>query len=139
MIRVITKWYFAGATAIILLAGCARFEESGLPGSAASMARNQIMLVRKDPPSFGYYRLDAQQTIDPDLAFFLEKRGQPDFVAETGDDGRHYIILYYLSQRQAYACRSNPERPHAIEFAGPYPITKREFRTLEAKRAGQTQ
>jgi len=138
MTLVITRWAVAGVGAILLLAGCARFEESGLPGSAASMARNQIMLVRKDPPSFGYYRLESQQSIYPDLTFFIEKRGEPDFVAETGDEGRHYFILYYLRQRQAYACRSNPEHPHAIEFAGPYPITEREFRTLDAKRAGNT-
>jgi len=138
MIRIIAKLPVAGVAAIFLLGGCSSFEESGLPGSAASMARNQIMLVRKEPQSFGYYRLHSQQEIYPDLTFFLQKRGEPDFVAETSDEGRHYFILYYLRQREAYACRSNPEHPHAIEFAGPYPITEREFRTLDAKRAGKT-
>ncbi len=143
MIRIQPRWHIAGwatavLTAVFLLEGCARFEESGLPGSASSMARNQVMLVRKEPASFGYYRLSSQKSIYPDLALFLEKSGMPDFLAETGDDSRRYFILYYLKQREAYACRSNPDHPHAIEFAGPYPVTEREFRTLDAMRTRKT-
>ena len=119
------------ASAGFLLAGCADFEESGLPGSAASMARNQMMLVRKEPPSFGYYRLTSQTQIYPDLAIFVQSKGTPDFLAETRDQHRSYFILYYLGKREAFACRTQPERPQAIEFSGPYPITKKEFKILD--------
>lgn len=115
-----------------LLAGCADFEESGLPGSASSMARNQMMLVRKEPPSFGYYRLTSQKQIYPDLAIFLEAKGPPDFLAETRDQNRSYFIFYYLTKREAFACRTHPERAKFIEFSGPYPITKKEFKTLNS-------
>jgi hypothetical protein len=116
----------------ILLDGCQDFEESGLPGSAASMARNQMMLVRKEPPSFGYYRLSSQKRIYPDLAIFLEGKGTPDFLAETNDQKRNYFILYYLAKREAFACRTHPERSQAMEFSGPYPITRKEYQTLAA-------
>ena len=125
----------AGLTAgCMLLGSCARFEESGLPGSAASMARNQMMLVRKEPPTFGYYRLTSQTRIYPDLEFFIQKRGVPDFLAETNNGDRNYFILYYLKSRQAFACRTRPGQRRAIEFAGPYPITDKEYRTLEGFR-----
>lgn len=117
-----------------LLAGCADFEESGLPGSASSMAKNQMMLVRKEPPTFGYYRLTSQMQIYPDLAIFLESKGSPDFLAETRDQNRSYFILYYLTKREAFACRTHPERAKFIEFSGPYPITRKEFKILDRLR-----
>jgi hypothetical protein len=98
------------------------------------MAQDQIMLVRKDPPSFGFLRLTAQSQIYLDLLFFIQQRGVPDFLAETGDRARHYFILYYLKERNAYACRTRPGHPHAVEFAGPYPVTAAEFRLLDGFR-----
>lgn len=124
----------AAAAAGFLMVGCAGFEQSGFPGSAASMARNQMMLVRKEPATFGYYRLTSLARIYPDLAFFVETRGTPDFLAETGDDDLSYFILYYLKKRQAFACRTRPGQRQAIEFAGPYPVTDGEFRKLDGFR-----
>lgn len=122
------------AAACALLAGCASFEESGLPGSASSMANNQMMMVRQEPPTFGYYRLTSLERIYPDLAFFVKKKGMPDFLAETTNHRRNYFILYYLKQRQAFACRTRPGQRHSIEFAGPYPVTDKEYRTLDGFR-----
>lgn len=117
-----------------LLGGCAEFEESGLPGSASSMARNQMMWVRKDPPTFGYYRLTSLSSLYPDLGVFLQRKGTPDFLAETANRGRNYFILYYLDRRQAFACRDRPGQRRAIEFAGPYPVTDKEYKTLDGFR-----
>lgn len=118
----------------LLLGGCAEFEESGLPGSASSMARNQMMWVRKDPPTFGYYRLESLSKLYPDLGVFLQRKGTPDFLAETANRGRNYFILYYLDRRQAFACRDRPGPRRAIEFAGPYPVTDKEYKTLDGFR-----
>lgn len=98
------------------------------------MAKNQMMLVRKEPPTFGYYRLTSQMQIYPDLAIFLESKGSPDFLAETRDQNRSYFILYYLTKREAFACRTHPERAKFIEFSGPYPITRKEFKILDRLR-----
>ena len=94
------------------------------------------MLVRKAPPSFGFMRLESQLPIYPDLAVFVQTRGLPDFLAETGDHDQHYLIFYYLKARQAYACRTRPGRSGALEFAGPYPVTPGEYRLLDAFRRG---
>ncbi len=117
-----------------LLGGCADFDESGLPGSASSMARNQMMLVRQEPPTFGYERLNSLMRIYPDLGFFINKRGAPDFLAETDAASQDYFILYYLKSRQAFACRTRAGRSEGIEFAGPYPITDKEYRVLDGFR-----
>ena len=124
----------AVAAAGMLMTGCATFEESGLPGSAASMARNQMMWVRKEPPSFGYYRLSSLSRIYPELGIFVDRRGLPDFLAETTNRGQHYYILYYLERRQAYACRNRAGRSGTMEFAGPYPVTDKEYWTLDGFR-----
>lgn len=127
------------AACFMWLGSCATFEESGLPGSASSMARNQIMWIRKEPPTFGYYRLTSLERIYPDLAFFATKRGTPDFLAETDNHGRNYFILYYMKPRQAYACRTRPGQRNAIEFAGPYPITQKEYAILDGFRTQKAQ
>ena len=120
--------------ASFMVIGCAGYEESRLPGSASSMARNQMMLVRREPPSFGYYRLTSLTRIHPDLAFFVEKRGTPDFLAETDNENQDYFILYYLDARKAFACRTHHGRRGVVEFAGPYPITDGEYKTLNGFR-----
>jgi hypothetical protein len=116
--------------ACALLVACATFEESGLPGSASSMARNQMMLVRETPPTFGHYRLTLLEKTYPDLSLFVGKQGKPDFLAETSNNGRNYFILYYLDRRHAYACRTRVGQKSSLEFAGPYPITRKEYKTL---------
>jgi hypothetical protein len=116
---------------VLMLGGCASFEESGLPGSAASMARNQIMLVRKSPPSFGFSRLQAHVRAYPELEGFLRARALPDFLAETSDESRTYFILYFLQKKEAFAFRTEPENKSSLEASGPYPITEGEQRTLE--------
>lgn len=92
------------------------------------------MLVRKEPPSFGFRRLAIQAVAYPDLQVFVSQKGLPNFLAETGTGNRRYFILYYLAAREAFACRTQPESQRSVEFAGPYPITDREFRLLDAFR-----
>lgn len=115
-----------GAVAI----SCARVNSALMEGGMSAAANDQIMLVRKQPESFGYQRLDMQSQVFPDLGFFVKKNGLPDFMAETHNRERHYFILYYLADRQAFACRSRVGQGRAVEFAGPYPITKGEHRLL---------
>ncbi|HSP41818.1 MAG TPA: hypothetical protein VLO11_03005, partial [Luteolibacter sp.] len=65
-------------TAAVFLSGsCATYEASGLPGSAASMARNQIMLVMAEPETFGHYRLISLMRNYPDMGLFVARHGMP--------------------------------------------------------------
>lgn len=138
MNRVRTACRMIAGTAFLLLASCASFEESGLPGSASSMAHNQIMVVSSEPATFGHYRLTSLMRIYPDLDLFVAKRGMPDFLAETHNARQHYFILYYLKQRQAYAARTRPPQRERLEFAGPYPVTDKEKRTLRELQKDQS-
>ena len=116
------------------LSACTPFADGMLTRVEARVAHDQMMLVRPDPPTFGYQRMLTSMRDYPDLAIFVNQRGLPDFLAETGDRSQRFIILYYLMQRQAYACRTISSRSNAVEFAGPYPITDREYRTLSGIR-----
>lgn len=110
---------------------CSQISNTLLYGSEAAAAKDQIMLVRQEPPSFGYQRLLTQTSVFPDLGLFVNRHGVPNFLAETGSQGRKYFILYYLRERKAFVCRNQVENPDAVEFAGPYPITEREFKVLD--------
>lgn len=97
------------------------------------------MLVREEPPSFGFQRLRSQTLVYPDLGTFVSTRGMPNFLVETGSHERHYFILYYLRERQAFACRVRASGSQPAEFAGPSPITDREFRLLDGFRRNPDQ
>jgi len=119
---------------ILATVSCTQVGDTWMLGSMDSAAHNQIMLVRQTPPSFGYQRMEVQSRVYPDLGFFVSQHGLPDFLAETGENDRQYLILYYLRDREAFACRTRSGGPQAVEFAGPYPITEREFRLLDGFR-----
>lgn len=118
------------AAACMLATGCGPVADAWMTGRTAAAAEDQIMLVRADPPSFGFQRLQHQSGVYPDLGLFLSQNGLPDFLAETTGGNRHYLILYYLKKRQAYACRTLAARTRDVEFAGPYPITDKEYKLL---------
>jgi hypothetical protein len=113
---------------------CTQMGDSLLLGGMSAAAKDQIMLVRQEPPSFGYQRLATQTVVYPDLGIFVSQHGVPNFLAETGNSDRRYFILYYLNDREAFACRTRSGRTAGVEFAGPYPITDREFKLLDGFR-----
>ena len=126
-----TTWVLAIPFMGSLVSSCTNLGDSWMIGSMAAAAKNQIMLVREEPASFGYQRLITLSREYPDLTLFVTKRGLPDFLAETGEKNQQYFILYYLQNRQAFACRTRQKPDQGLEFAGPYPITDREFRALD--------
>ena len=118
----------------LLATSCGPVADGWRAGGMSAAAKDQIMLVRKEPQSFGYQRLEMEARVYPELAVFVAKRGLPDFLAETGGRERQYFILYYLNERHAYACRTRQGSQRALEFAGPYPVTDGEFRLLDGFR-----
>ena len=125
------------ACAGMLAVSCSAGGNGQFAGSDANAAKDQIMLVRREPPSFGFRRLGAVAEIYPDMKVFVARKGVPDFLAETRNRERQYFIFYYLPDREAFACRTTGR--HSVEFAGPYPITDREFRLLSNFRRDPSQ
>ena len=110
----------------LALGACAPVGDAWRTGWTERAASDQIMLVSNHPSTLGRQRLDSQSRLYPDLGKFLSMSGWPDFLAETSNDGRRYLILYYLDRRQAFAARTRRPDDYSMEFAGPYPITDRE-------------
>ncbi len=127
-------WLPVLAVVAVATLSCSQIGDTLMHGSEAAAAKDQIMLVRQEPPSFGYQRLVTQMNLFPDLAYFVSRHGVPNFLAETGSQRRKYFILYYLQERKAFVCRNRVENPAAVEFAGPYPITEREYKLLDGFR-----
>lgn len=119
---------------LVGLTGCGSVSDAWMTGWTASEANDRIMLVRSEPMSFGFHRLTRQARLYPDLSRFVSTHGLPGFIAEMENRGRHFLILYYLDTREAFACRTRGAASREIEFAGPYPITLREFRILNGFR-----
>jgi len=129
MRRIWSVWGLVGL-AVVLGSGCQTVSDAWTAGWTSAAAQDQIMLVRDVPPSLGQRRLTSQSGVYPELGVFLRAHGTPDFVAETTTHERHFLILYYLNTKHAYACRAKAPATRQIEFAGPYPITPREYRLL---------
>lgn len=126
-------WKTGGLTGlwIVLLSACHPVSDAWMTGWTEAAAKDQLMLVRNDPPSLGQRRLTSQAGIYPDLGTFLRTRGMPDFLAESNASNRHFLILYYLKAKCAYACRAKAPETREIEVSGPYPMTRRESRLLQ--------
>ena len=92
------------------------------------------MFVSQESQTLGYRRLSAFSALYPDLQDFLREKGSPDFLAETTKTGNRYLILYYLTSRKAFACRSEIGNSRQVEFSGPYPISDKEFTILNSLR-----
>lgn len=138
--RIMTRKHLArrgmALAAGILITGCAHEGNTWLRGQETSATDNQMMLIRREPPSTGWVRLEQQAVRHPDVGAFLQMKGAPDFLAESNTGERRYMIFYYLKNRQAFACRMRNGRGGNVEFAGPYPITDREFQLLDGFRKG---
>jgi hypothetical protein len=115
----------------VLAGACRPLGDAWVSGWTESQANDQIMLVRQEPRTLGFQRLESQSGVYPDLGVFLRVHGMPDFLAESTTSNRHFLILYYLDNRCAFACRAKDPSTRIIEFSGPYPITEREFQLLE--------
>lgn len=118
----------------LLCGGCLPGTNSSYLQRTSGSANDHIMLVRRDPPTFGYQRLAAHAIALPDLGVFLRQTGEPDFLAETNKSGNRYLILYYTKSGKAFACRTGGDGSRQVEFSGPYPITAGEKRTLQGLR-----
>lgn len=124
----------AAAVAAMVVASCATTGDAWMAGWTQRAANDQIMLVAEAPPTLGAQRLRYQSRVYPDLGVFLAARGRPDFLAETTSERRRYLVLYFLDRRQAFAARTRHPDNRTMEFAGPYPITRREFELLDGLR-----
>ncbi len=127
-------FHLSVATAALLASSCTPAGNAGFVRRTTSAANDHIMFVQEQPQTFGHKRLTAMSGIYPDLQIFLTQQGFPDFLAETNKSGNRYLILYYLGVRKAFACRSGAGKSHQVEFSGPYPVTDREFATLDGIR-----
>ncbi len=132
--RIKVTGFLAVAAIGLLCASCSQPGSAGYVRRTTSAANDHIMFVRQQPQTFGHQRLNALSSLYPDLALFIRQQGLPDFIAETNKSGNRYLILYYLSSRKAFACRSGPGNSRQVEFSGPYPVTDSEFKTLDAIR-----
>ncbi len=116
---------------LLILSQCATHSAAWNTGRTDSLAENQIMLVLEKPESLGWKRLQYATELHPEFAFFLEKIGKPDCIAETTQGDRHYMICYQLEQRRAFSCRSILDRPSIpMQVSGPYPMSHKEYSTL---------
>jgi hypothetical protein len=115
----------------ISLTQCAPYRAAWNSGWTEKEANNSIMLVIDTPPTLGWKRLQNYSTLHPEFQGFLEPLGTPDCIAESTQDHRHYLILYYLKKREAYSIRNDTRtRSKPLEVSGPYPITDKEYRLL---------
>ena len=119
------------------LASCTTFSDAWMTGWTDAAADDRIMLVRAEPPSLGYQRLKRQSGLYPDLAEFLAQRKWPDFLAETSSEGQHYLVLYYLERKEAWAGRTKRSSRRIMEFSGPQAVTDNELRMLSSLKAGK--
>ena len=134
MMLIVLRTLTCLAAFVLFCGSCSNVANSAFLGSTSAAAKDHIMFVRQNPPTFGFQRLTALTVRYPDLGIFIDQQGLPDCLAETNKSGNRYLILYYLESRKAFACRSGSGNSRQVEFSGPYPITENEHTTLSELR-----
>ncbi|MFK7851459.1 MAG: hypothetical protein AB8D78_10820 [Akkermansiaceae bacterium] len=126
----------AGFVGLLIGPSCTQSGSASFLQRTNAQAKDHIMLVRQEPPTFGFRRLVALSDYYPDLPVFLKSKGLPGFMAETSRGGNRYLILYYTEIREQFAVRSGDGASRQVEFSGPYPITEKEIKALGKLRQG---
>jgi hypothetical protein len=123
--------FFSWLAVQMSLPSCASYRAAWNSGWTEKEANDSIMIVRESPPTLGWKRLRYFSTLHPEFGPYLAQMGTPDCIAESTHARQHYLIAYYLDRRQAFSFRNNTRAvSQPIEVAGPYPITRKEFRLL---------
>jgi hypothetical protein len=115
------------------LPACAPYRAAWGSGWTEKEANDSIMIVDSSPATLGWKRLQYFTTLHPEFGTFLKQFGTPDCIAETTHSRQHYLVAYYLNNRQAYSFRNNTKAiSQPIEVAGPYPMSPKEYRLLRS-------
>jgi hypothetical protein len=125
------NWVWLPGLAVLLCSACQPVSDAWMAGWTRSESQDQIMLVRKDPPSLGQRRLTSLAGVYPDLGGFLRAHGSPEFLAETHTSNRHFLVLYYLTTQTSYVCQAKQPSTREISPAVPYTMSRRECNLLK--------
>ena len=113
--------------------GCTLLGGPSLPGTGDSAARDRILHVTEDPPSFGFKRLTQHAAASAALKEFLEARGHPDFIIEDTGLVSRKLVLYYVKPDQAYLLSIKKGlTAQKFDVSGPEPIGKRTRELFDA-------
>jgi hypothetical protein len=124
---------FPWLTMALILSNCASYRAAWNSGWTEKEANDSIMIVRETPSTLGWKRLRYFSTLHPECKPYFARMGTPDCIAESTRARQHYLIVYYLDRRQAFSFRNNTRAvSQPIEVAGPFPITRKEYRLLHA-------
>lgn len=131
MLRTLSLPLLSSCLLALMPSACAPYRAAWCSGWTEKEANDSIMIIDSSPATLGWKRLQYFTTLHPEFGTFLGQFGTPDCIAETTHSRQHYLIAYYLHNRQAYSFRNSTKAmSQPIEIAGPYPMSPKEYRLL---------
>jgi len=101
--------------------GCSAF----MHGYTTNIALNRYLLVRKEPQTSGYRRLEYIQWYRSSIKDFIGYHGSPDFIYEfKAYNDRPGLRLYYTKKNLVYIFVERNWEPDSMFFVEQRPLTE---------------
>lgn len=119
------------AAACASLASCQLYKSQAYLGWTQAEAGG-IQVVRQNPPSLAWKRLQAHADVNEAVKFFLKDKGMPDYVLENHGLIEVRICCFYEKKNEAWLILAKGYQAAGTRILGPEPIGEKDRRLFKA-------
>lgn len=116
---------------VTLLASCQLYKSQAYLGWTQAEAGG-IQIVRENPPSLAWKRLQAHADVNAAVKLFLQDKGMPDYVLESHGLIEVRICCFYEKKNEAWLILAKGYQAAGTRLLGPEPIGEKDRRLFKA-------
>lgn len=113
------------------LASCQLYKSQAYLGWTQAEA-DGIQIVRANPPSLAWKRLQAHADVNATVKFFLQDKGMPDYLLESHGLLEVRICCFYEKKNEAWLILAKGYQAAGTRILGPEPIGEKDRRLFKA-------
>lgn len=113
------------------LASCQAYKSQAYLGWTLAEAGG-IQIVRENPPSLAWKRLQAHADINAAVKFFLQEKGMPDYLLENHGLIEIRLCCFYEKKNEAWLILAKGYQSEGTRILGPEPIGEKDRRLFKA-------
>ncbi len=113
------------------LASCQTYKSQAYLGWTQAEAGG-IQIVRENPPSLAWKRLQAHADVNAAVKLFLQEKGMPDYLLESHGLLEVRLCCFYEKKNEAWLILAKGYQPAGTRLLGPEPIGEKDRRLFKA-------
>lgn len=113
------------------LASCQMYKSQAYLGWTQAEAAG-LQIVREQPPSLAWKRLQAHADVNAAVKFFLQDKGMPDYLLESHGLIEVRLCCFYAKKNEAWLILAKGYQAPGTRILGPEPIGEKDRRLFKA-------